>query len=67
MRDGIHRQNRTVLVVGMGTSTAALTNAVWVLAHQSEPVVPNEIVVLAYESTHNALKQYKHIDGRFLS
>ena len=36
---------RKVLVAGMGTSPAVLTNAVWALAHQREPVVPDEVVV----------------------
>ena len=38
-------KKRKILVAGMGTSPAVLTNAVWALAHQSEPVVPDEIVV----------------------
>ena len=37
---------RKILVAGMGTSPAVLTNAVWALAHQKNPVVPDEIVVL---------------------
>ncbi len=37
---------RTILVAGMGTSPAVLTNAVWALAHQKKPVVPDEVVVL---------------------
>ena len=35
---------KTVLVVGMGTSPAVMTETVWALAHQSEPVVPDEVV-----------------------
>ena len=41
---------RTVLVVGMGTSPAVMTETVWALAHQSEPVVPNEIIVITTKS-----------------
>ena len=41
----MHRQNRTVLVVGMGTSPAVLTETVWALAHSKEPVVPDKIEV----------------------
>ena len=36
---------RKILVIGMGTSPAVLTNAVWALAHQKKPVVPDENVV----------------------
>lgn len=32
-------------IAGMGTSPAALTNAVRARAHQKKPVVPDEIVV----------------------
>ena len=33
--------NRTILIAGMGTSPAVLTNAVWALSHQKKPVVHN--------------------------
>ena len=32
---------RTILIAGMGTSPAVLTNAVWALAYQKRPVVHN--------------------------
>ena len=32
---------RKILIAGMGTSPAVLTNAVWALAHQKRPVVHN--------------------------
>jgi len=32
---------RKILIAGMGTSPAVLTNAVWALAHQKKPVVRN--------------------------
>ena len=32
---------RKILVAGMGTSPAVLTNTVWALAHQKKPVVPS--------------------------
>ena len=38
--------NRTTLIAGMGTSPAVLTETVWALAHQAQPVVPDEIVVI---------------------
>ena len=46
----MHRQNRTVLVVGMWTSPAVLTETVWALAHSKEPVVPDEIEGLSTNS-----------------
>lgn len=39
-------ERKTVLVAGVGTSPAVLTETVWGLAHQATPVVPDEIVVL---------------------
>ena len=51
----MHRQNRTVLVVGMGTSPAVLTETVWALAHSKEPVVPDEIEVITTASGKAAL------------
>ena len=38
---------RTILIGGMGTSPAVLTETVWELAHQKKPIVSDEIVVLA--------------------
>jgi CRISPR-associated protein (TIGR02584 family) len=32
---------RTILIAGMGTSPAVLTETVWALAHQKKPVVHN--------------------------
>ncbi len=37
---------RQILIAGMGTSPAVLTETVWALAHQKKPVVPDEIVAL---------------------
>ena len=48
--------NKTVLVVGMGTSPAVMTETVWALAHQSEPVVPDEVVVITTKSGKDALR-----------
>ena len=36
---------RTILVAGMGTSPAVLTETVWALAHQEQLVVPGEVEV----------------------
>ena len=41
---------RTILVVGMGTSPAVLTETVWELAHLAEPVLPDEVLVIATKS-----------------
>ena len=51
----MHRQRRTVLVVGMGTSPAVLTETVWALAHSKEPVVPDEIEAITTASGKAAL------------
>ena len=36
---------RTILVAGIGTTPAVLTETVWALAHQEHLVVPDEIGV----------------------
>lgn len=36
---------RKILIAGMGTSPAVLTNAVWVLAHGEKPVVSDETMM----------------------
>ena len=46
---------RIILVAGMGTSPAVLTETVWALCHQKEPVVPDEIVVLITKSGRERL------------
>ena len=40
---------RKILVAGMGTSPAVLTNAVWALAHHKKPIVPDEIAMKLME------------------
>ncbi len=39
-------EKRTILIAGIGTSPAVLTETVWALAHQREAVVPDEVVVI---------------------
>jgi len=51
--------NHTILIAGMGTSPAVLTETVWALAHQELPVVPDEVVVITTKSGKDAL--YKAI------
>ena len=48
---------RRILVAGMGTSPAVLTETVWALAHQEQPVVPDEIVVITTTSGKEALRK----------
>ena len=40
------QEKRTILIAGIGTSPAVLTETVWALAHQKEAVVPEEVVVI---------------------
>lgn len=47
---------RTILVAGMGTSPAVLTETVWALAHQKQPVVPDEIVVITTKLGKESLR-----------
>ena len=46
---------RTVLVAGMGTSPAVLTETVWALTHQTPPIIPDEVVVLITKSGREKL------------
>lgn len=39
-------KRRQILIAGIGSSPAVLTNAVWALAHQKKPIVLDEVVVL---------------------
>ena len=50
-------RKRQILVAGMGTSPAVLTNAVWALVHQCVPVVPDEIVVFITKDGKTLLKK----------
>ncbi len=40
---------RQILIAGVGTSPAVLTNAVWALAHHKKPIVPDEIAMKLME------------------
>ncbi len=37
---------KTVLIAGVGLSPAVLTNTVWALAHEQDPVIPDEVVAI---------------------
>ena len=47
---------RTILITGMGTVLVAMTETVWALAHQEQPVVPDEIEGITTKSDKNALR-----------
>ena len=47
---------RTILIAGMGTSPAVLTETVWALAHQAVPVIPDEVVVVMANRAANEEK-----------
>ena len=49
--------NRTILLAGMGTSPAVLTETVWALAHQEQPIVPDEIVVITTKLGKESLRK----------
>jgi len=40
------RKCRDVLIAGVGISPAVLTNTIWALAHEQEPVIPDEVVAI---------------------
>ena len=48
--------NRTILIAGMGTSPAVLTETAWALAHQEHSVVPDEVMVITTRSGKDALR-----------
>lgn len=57
------QHKRIILVSGMGTSPAVLTNTVWGLAHQKHSIVPDEIVVFITKSGKELLIQKLFDDG----
>ena len=54
---------RKILIAGMGTSPAVLTNVVWALAHGEKPVVPDEIVVFITKNGKTLLEKEIFDDG----
>ena len=54
---------RKILIAGMGTSPAVLSNVVWALAHGDKSVVPDEIVVLITKNGKTLLKKELFDDG----
>ena len=53
---------RVILIAGIGTSPAVLTETVWALAHQAKPVVPDEVVVIT-TATGKARVRAELLDG----
>ena len=37
---------KTILVAGVGLSPAVLTNTTWALAHEKNPIIPDEVVAI---------------------
>lgn len=48
---------RTVLITSMGMSPSVLTETVWSLAHQTSPVIPDEIVVIVAKNAAAKLRK----------
>ena len=46
-----------MLIAGVGLSPAVLTNTVWALAHEEEPVVPDEIVVITTITGNSCIRE----------
>ena len=55
-------EKRIILIAGIGTSPAVLTETVWALAHRKEAVVPDEVVVVTTK-TGKARLWAELIDG----
>lgn len=53
----VSMEKKVVLVAGVGTSPAVLTETVWALAHLKFPVIPDEIVVLTTQTGRQKLER----------
>lgn len=56
-------QRRSILLASIGTSPGVLTNAVWALAHQAVPVIPDEVVVLMTKDGKESLRRALFEEG----
>ena len=54
---------RSILSASIGTSPGVLTNAVWALAHQAVPVIPDEVVVLMTKDGKESLRRALFEEG----
>lgn len=48
----------TTLIVGVGLSPAVLTNTVWALAHETPPVIPDEVVAITTKAGRDCIQQH---------
>ena len=56
-------QRQSILLASIGTSPGVLTNAVWALAHQAVPVIPDEVVVLMTKDGKEPLRRALFEEG----
>ena len=56
-------QRQSILIASIGTSPGVLTNAVWALAHQAVPVIPDEVVVLMTKDGKEPLRRALFEEG----
>lgn len=56
-------QRRSILIASIGTTPGVLTNAVWALAHQAVPVIPDEVVVLMTKDGKEPLRRALFEEG----
>ena len=56
-------QRQSILLASIGTSLGVLTNAVWALAHQAVPVIPDEVVVLMTKEGKESLRRALFEEG----
>lgn len=49
--------HKTILVAGIGLSPAVLTNTVWALAHEPEPVIPDEVVAITTRTGRTCISE----------
>lgn len=56
-------QRQSILIASIGTSPGVLTNAVWALAHQAVPVIPDEVVVLMTKDGKESLRRALFEEG----
>jgi len=54
---------RSVLIASIGTSPAVLTETVWSLAHQANPVIPDEVVVVMTKNGRELLRHALFEEG----
>jgi CRISPR-associated protein (TIGR02584 family) len=48
---------KTILIAGVGLSPAVLTNTVWALAHEEDPVIPDEVVAITTITGNKCIRE----------